>query len=612
MPPPNTATLRVDVEGLPAGVAAKVTVTDANGMAQSVTMSVELTVPAGVYRIAADPVTSGGVTYGVRIEGSPATLAAGDIGFVAAVYARPGSSDAGPGADAQLTGTDAQPVGADAQPSGTDAQPSMADAGATDGAPPSDGGPTTGALAIVVSGLPMGTTGSVQIAGPGGPYFVVVSQILSGLMPADYTVTAQNVMVGSNPYAAAVAGSPATVVAGQTSTVTVTYAIAPPAPVILQIMPQALGLGSSSTSGGDLLTIVTQNVAADSNPVVHFGTATATINAIVPGELRVTVPPHVPGDVDITITTLGGTTTPTTSDRWSYFELHSFTVPTPNCELYGLTFGPDGNLWFTEQNTPMNAIPKVGRMTPGGMFAEFPLPTNARPQRIVSGPDGNLWFTEEFANAIGRVTPTGTVTHFPIAPTSSQPTELTVGPDGAIWYVQSNPKIGRMTTSGMVSEFNISTTAAGITTGPDGNLWWSDFIGNQIAKMTTQGMINEFGGGIFYPRLIIAGRDGNVWFADDTVVRLGRITPTGTITVFSGNAGGLVGGSIWGLAVAPDGNIWTAGGHEVARTLASGFTTSYVIGGVNDSVYGIAPDPSGGRQVWFVNANQNTVVRLDY
>src|SRR5262249_49346000 len=40
------------------------------------------------------------------------------------------------------------------------------------------------------------------------------------------------------------------------------------------------------------------------------------------------------------------------------------------------------------------------------------LPTGHGAIGITEGPDGNLWFAEFDANAIGRITPTGTITEF--------------------------------------------------------------------------------------------------------------------------------------------------------------------------------------------------------
>ena len=69
-----------------------------------------------------------------------------------------------------------------------------------------------------------------------------------------------------------------------------------------------------------------------------------------------------------------------------------------------ITVGPDGNLWFTEEDGN-----RIGRITPGGVVTEFTsgISAGARPMGITAGPDGNLWFTEYSGNRIGRITPTG-------------------------------------------------------------------------------------------------------------------------------------------------------------------------------------------------------------
>jgi streptogramin lyase len=77
-----------------------------------------------------------------------------------------------------------------------------------------------------------------------------------------------------------------------------------------------------------------------------------------------------------------------------------FPIPTANSEPVGITAGPDGNVWFTEL-----AANKIGRITPGGTISEFPIPTGGRPGRIAAGPDGNLWFTAKLGNKIGRFDP---------------------------------------------------------------------------------------------------------------------------------------------------------------------------------------------------------------
>ncbi len=45
---------------------------------------------------------------------------------------------------------------------------------------------------------------------------------------------------------------------------------------------------------------------------------------------------------------------------------------------------------------------KIGRISPSGTITEFPVPNLL--SEIAAGPDGNLWFTEDSGNKIGRIT----------------------------------------------------------------------------------------------------------------------------------------------------------------------------------------------------------------
>ena len=95
----------------------------------------------------------------------------------------------------------------------------------------------------------------------------------------------------------------------------------------------------------------------------------------------------------------------------------------------GIAAGPDGNVWFTNFISD-----EIGRITPSGTIATFPLATSTEPAGIAAGPDGNLWFCENFANQIGRITPSGTVTEYPIPNPllTGGPGYITAGPDGAL------------------------------------------------------------------------------------------------------------------------------------------------------------------------------------
>jgi streptogramin lyase len=160
------------------------------------------------------------------------------------------------------------------------------------------------------------------------------------------------------------------------------------------------------------------------------------------------------------------------------------TYPINNTSLNPMSIasGPNGNLWFTEQGAGGG---KIGEMTTAGVqVADYPAASTsgAGIAGIAAGPDGNLWFTEQNAGKVGRMTPSGTVTEFPL-PGTPNPSAITSGPDGALWFVdQGNNAIGRITTGGTVSEYPVPTAHAfspnvqptGNTAGPDGNIWFTE------------------------------------------------------------------------------------------------------------------------------------------
>ncbi|WP_436467376.1 virginiamycin B lyase family protein, partial [Escherichia coli] len=59
---------------------------------------------------------------------------------------------------------------------------------------------------------------------------------------------------------------------------------------------------------------------------------------------------------------------------------------------------------------------------------------------------------------------------------SESPSGITLGSDGNIWYssLDSTSTIGKITTSGAITEYSAPSASAAIwviATGPDGNIW---------------------------------------------------------------------------------------------------------------------------------------------
>jgi virginiamycin B lyase len=127
----------------------------------------------------------------------------------------------------------------------------------------------------------------------------------------------------------------------------------------------------------------------------------------------------------------------------------------------------------------------------------------------------------------------GTITSYTMTTASRQPTGIAAGPDGNLWFVEvAANKIGRITTTGAITEFSVPTasgvsTRASVAVGPDGNLWFSEYTGNKIGRITPSGTITEFTipTPASAPLGIVAGPDGAIWFAETATNKIGRLVP---------------------------------------------------------------------------------------
>lgn len=261
-----------------------------------------------------------------------------------------------------------------------------------------------------------------------------------------------------------------------------------------------------------------------------------------------------------------------------------FPTPTANSKPNGMTRGPDGNLWFLEDQAS-----KIGRLTPSGVMTEFPLPLSAESglNSLVTGPDGNLWFTSYFDKKIGKVTTAGVVTVYPL-PTgeSAKPSSIAAGPDGNLWFTAAEgaggtlaAKVGRITTGGVITLYSATpgSSPTSIAAGPDGNLWFTQGGNAKIGKITTSGVITE------YPLLspspstvpghLVPGPDGNLWFTQALSNRIGRITPAGVVTDYPLHANYIMSSEI---RVGPDGKIWFLE-HNGTVPVIGNITTAGVI-----------------------------------
>jgi streptogramin lyase len=260
-----------------------------------------------------------------------------------------------------------------------------------------------------------------------------------------------------------------------------------------------------------------------------------------------------------------------------------FTTPSLDSRPFGITVGPDGNLWFTESNSN-----RIGRITTDGVITEFKLGRgDKQPYGIVAGSDGNLWFTERKNNKIGVMDTQGNVLHEYVAPgVDPLPSGITVAPNGDVWFTETGlgetitDDVGRVRPNGIVTTYRLYECACfpiGITTGPDGNLWVAEEQGvyegaspGTVDRVTPDGQtIDRFPIPVaknqpgHLPAFIAPGPDGNLWFTEFAadIHKLGRITTSGAIKEFT--LPGTVTNSV-GVVTGPDGHLWVTQGDRGA------------------------------------------------
>jgi streptogramin lyase len=264
----------------------------------------------------------------------------------------------------------------------------------------------------------------------------------------------------------------------------------------------------------------------------------------------------------------------------------------------GIAAGPDGNLWFTEFNGNT-----IGRITPAGEITRFPVPTGGgEPDGIAAGPDGNLWFAEYGGDKIGRISLAGQITEYSVATADSDPSGIAIGPDGNLWFTEpGGDKVGRITPAGQITEYPIPTPDSQpyrIAAAADGNLWFTEPGAGQIGRITPAGQITEYPvpAAGSSPDDITAGPDGNLWFTERYGNQVGRITPAGQITEYTiptANSQPI------GITVGPDGNLWFTeyADDQIGRITPAGQITEYPIPTDNSDPWSITTGADGN--LWF-------------
>ena len=259
--------------------------------------------------------------------------------------------------------------------------------------------------------------------------------------------------------------------------------------------------------------------------------------------------------------------------------LGTFPLPTASADPRFVARGAGGLMWFTEFKGA-----KVGTIAPDGTIHEYAVGCNGcHPGALAIDPSGNAWFSEMNVDTdmstpgaratygpdvIGRVTPQGVVSEFPVSAKQSYPTALFAARDGTIWFTERDGRVGQMAADGKLL---LQIPLVGEQP------WWIGEDANGLLRTlgtdrqyprVTYATISRLADGKlerttrFAPlarRVVMSGGaldgKGDAWFTDMLGNRVVRVTARGRAEELNLGAGGTYGAMPTSLAVADYGTL---------------------------------------------------------
>ena len=148
---------------------------------------------------------------------------------------------------------------------------------------------------------------------------------------------------------------------------------------------------------------------------------------------------------------------------------------------------PDGKVWYTAQQQGA-----LGLLDPAtGRTIQIPLGPDSAPHGVIVGPDRAAWVTDGGQNAIVRVDANShTVRRFPLPPgfADANLNTATFDRKGILWFTGQSGVYGRVDpATGKVQAWKAPKGFGpyGITTTPEGDIWYASLAGDHIAKVDT-------------------------------------------------------------------------------------------------------------------------------
>ncbi len=264
--------------------------------------------------------------------------------------------------------------------------------------------------------------------------------------------------------------------------------------------------------------------------------------------------------------------------------------------------GTDGNLWVAGSTSATGLVHGiVDRVTPSGSYTAFRVGNNA-PYGMVVGPDHRIWYSAQ-NNVVGAISKNGKyqIYTFNVYPSDMQLAGLTIGPDGNLWIADVMGSIVRADWNGhLLNRYMLPldqdrTRPVGIVTGADGELWFSECTGSALGRITTDGSMSTIPIGAKRPYSVVLGHDGNVWFGDAFDGAYGWVSPARASRMYDVREPS----SIYGMAVAPDGTIWFADNYGAIGHIdeTGNLLDLYTLPKGNSGAVAVAIGPDGN--VWY-------------
>ncbi|HET9029232.1 MAG TPA: hypothetical protein VFN49_03575 [Candidatus Aquilonibacter sp.] len=341
---------------------------------------------------------------------------------------------------------------------------------------------------------------------------------------------------------------------------------------------------------------------------VHVGPIAAPTSSPTPSPTPTVTPTATP--IATPTATPTPTPTPAVAPSVSLFEVGQ--MYGGGADAYGITADAHGNMWFVENPSNLNnGAGVLSSISGAGVITQFPYYTQTsygrpNPTGLAFGADGNFWATEGCGGIADVFSASGSYTRSYFYNGSSSSNlcgstyvdQIIAGTDGNLWFVEGTTKVGKITTSGVTTEYTLPQAgfSVGVTNGPNDGMWFAEQLnggpgvgsyGGVLANVTSTGQVvtyplksGETPGGV------TTGADGNLWFTyynyQNSRPGIGKMTTSGVETDYDAPAGSNWGGASLGIVAGPDGRIWSGGPNVlVAIDPSSGAATTYSIAGSN-------------------------------